>query len=90
MLDVAPITIGRNAMFGPLSLGLATLMLGPQPSLNWLAPISIGDECAGLGGTVVVAGVTIGPRTVSLRLAVTKDLPADVPAAGNPARITEP
>ncbi len=92
MLDVAPITIGRNVMFGPrVSLYTAThpLDAGVRNRVIELAkPISIGDECW-LGGNVVVnPGVTIGPRTVvASGSVVTKDLPADVLAAGNPARI---
>ena len=110
MLDVAPITIGRNVMFGPrVSLYTATHPLDAgvrNRIIEFGKPITIGDECwlggnvvvnpgvtigdeCWLGGNVVVnPGVTIGPRTVvASGSVVTKDLPADVLAAGNPARI---
>jgi maltose O-acetyltransferase len=40
------------------------------------------------GGVIVLAGVTIGETTVvGTGAVVTKDLPANVAAVGNPARV---
>lgn len=51
-------------------------------------PISIHDNVWLGGGAVVLAGVTVGENTVvGAGAVVTKDLPADVVAVGNPARV---
>jgi maltose O-acetyltransferase len=92
LLDVAPITIGNNVMFGPR----VSLLTPGHPidadvrnsGLEFGQPITIEDD-VWLGGHVVVnPGVTIGARTiVGSGAVVTKDLPADVIAVGNPARV---
>ena len=52
------------------------------------APIVIGDNVWLSGGLTVGPGVTIGPNTVvGAGAVVVKDLPADVGAVGNPARV---
>ncbi|MDP9310093.1 MAG: acyltransferase [Chloroflexota bacterium] len=52
------------------------------------APISIGDNVWLAGQTVVLKGVTIGANSVvGFRAVVTRDVPADVVVAGNPARV---
>ena len=43
------------------------------------------------GGAIVCPGVKIGPRTVvGAGSVITRDLPADVFAAGNPCRVVRP
>ena len=92
MLDVAPITIGKHVMFGPrVSLYTATHPLDAgvrNRVVEYGKPITIGDYCW-LGGNVVVnPGVTIGEGTViASGSVVTKDIPANVVAAGNPCRV---
>ena len=50
--------------------------------------ITIGDNVWLGGGVIVLAGVSIGDNTVvGAGAVVTKDLPADVVAVGNPARV---
>ncbi len=53
-------------------------------------PIVIGDNVWLGGGVIVLPGVTIGANTVvGAGAVVVRDLPADVFAVGNPARIVK-
>lgn len=92
MLDVAPITIGDNVLFGP-----RVSLLTPGHPLDAEVrnagyelgePITIGDN-VWLGGDVTVCpGVTIGANTiVGAGAVVAKDLPANSVAVGNPAHV---
>ena len=52
------------------------------------APITIGDDVWIGGGAIVCPGVSIGNNAViGAGSVVTKDIPANVVAAGNPARV---
>jgi maltose O-acetyltransferase len=52
------------------------------------APIVVGENVWLAGQTVVLTGVTIGANSViGFRAVVTRDVPPDVVAAGNPARV---
>lgn len=92
VLDVAPVTIGSRTMFGPnVQVYTATHPLNHlerSSGREYAKPISIGDD-VWIGGSVVICpGVTIGDRTViGAGSVVTKDVPADVFAAGNPCRV---
>lgn len=90
LLDGGYIRIGNNVLIGP-NCQLYT----PHHPMNYVdrrekketaSPITIGDDCW-LGGNVVVCpGVTIGERCIiAAGSVVTKDIPADSLAAGNPA-----
>ena len=94
-LDVAPITIGDDVQMGPnVQLLTATHPVAPGPRrAKWESalPITIGDNVWLGGGVVVCPGVTIGANTVvGAGAVVTRDLPADVVAVGNPARVLRP
>ncbi len=91
-LDVAPITIGDDVQIGPnVQLLTPTHPVEPEPRrAKWEAalPITIGDNVWIGGGAIVCPGVTIGDNTVvGAGSVVAKDLPADVVAVGNPARV---
>lgn len=52
------------------------------------APVIIGDDVWIGGGSIILPGVTIGSNTViGAGSVVTKDIPDDVVAAGNPCRV---
>nr|BFE77129.1 hypothetical protein GCM10020092_104300 [Actinoplanes digitatis] len=91
-LDVATVTIGDDVNIGP-NVQLLTpthpVEAGPRRD-KWEAalPITIGDNVWLGGGVIVLPGVTIGENTVvGAGSVVTRDLPANVVAVGNPARV---
>ncbi|MFJ9685283.1 sugar O-acetyltransferase [Streptomyces bacillaris] len=91
-LDVARITIGADVQIGPnVQLLTPTHPVDPEPRrAKWEAaePITIGDNVWLGGGVIVCPGVSIGKNTVvGAGAVVTKDLPANVVAVGNPARV---
>mgnify|MGYP002793558559 CR=1 FL=1 len=92
VLDVAPVRIGSRTLFGPnVQIYTATHPLDAverASGLEFAKPIVIGEDVWVGGGAVINPGVTIGDRTViGAGSVVTKDLPSDVFAAGNPCRI---
>ena len=95
LLDVAPITIGSRVLFGPnVQVYTATHPVDYRErasGLEFAKPITIGDD-VWIGGSVVICpGVTIGNRSIiGAGSVVTKDIPADVIAAGNPCRVIRP
>ncbi|WP_067437055.1 sugar O-acetyltransferase [Nocardioides jensenii] len=91
-LDVATITIGNDVQIGPnVQLLTPTHPVEPEPRREkWESaqPITIGDNVWLGGGVIVCPGVTIGENTVvGAGSVVPKDLPANVVAVGNPARV---
>ncbi|WP_461219330.1 sugar O-acetyltransferase [Lapidilactobacillus salsurivasis] len=92
MLDGAAITIGDHVLFGPrVSLYTSNHASNAQERVAgacYAKPITIGDHVWLGGGVTVNPGVTIGANTiVGSGSVVTKDLPANVIAVGNPARV---
>lgn len=91
-LDVATITIGDDVQMGPnVQLLTPTHPVEPGPRRDkWegSGPIVIGDNVWIGGGAIVLAGVTIAENTVvGAGAVVARDLPANVVAVGNPARV---
>ena len=90
-LDVMPIQIGSNVMFGP-NVQLYTAAhpidaLERRKGSEYAKPISIGNDCWIGGSAIVSPGVTIGDRCiVGAGAVVTKDIPADTIVIGNPAK----
>lgn len=92
VLDVMPVTIGSRTLFGPnVQIYTATHPMNFRnraSGLEFAKAIVIGED-AWIGGSVVICpGVTIGDRTVlGAGSVVTKDIPSDVFAAGNPCKV---
>ena len=59
--------------------------------MQYNMPVRIGNNCWLGAGVVVLPGVTIGDNTVvGAGSVVTKDLPANVVAVGNPCKVLRP
>lgn len=91
-LDVMPVTIGSNTMFGScVQIYTATHPMDWQVRAQgpeYAKPIRIGSHVWVGGGAIFCPGVAVGDRTViGAGSVVTRDIPADVFAAGNPCRI---
>lgn len=92
VLDVTLVTIGSRTLFGPnVQVYTATHPMNHKEraaGLEFAKPITIGED-VWIGGSVVICpGVTIGDRSViGAGSVVTKDIPADVFAAGNPCKV---
>lgn len=92
ILDCARVTLGDNVFIAPnvqLYTGhhpviAAERIKGPE----YASPITIGNNVWLGGGVIVCPGVTIGDNTtIGAGSIVTKDIPANVVAAGNPCRV---
>lgn len=92
ILDLAPVTIGDYAQIGPNVVistaghpfDLAERVL-PIATGN---PIVIGDNVWIGANSVILDGVTIGDRSIiGAGSIVTKDIPSDCVAVGNPCRV---
>ncbi|GAB6260910.1 sugar O-acetyltransferase [Photobacterium sp. R1] len=91
ILDVCKVTIGENAFIGPnVMISAATHPIDPLERLKTEdgAPVWIGDN-VWLGGNVsVLPGIRIGHNCViGAGSVVTKDIPDNCVAAGNPCRV---
>lgn len=92
VLDVAPVRIGSHTLFGPaVQIYTATHPMDATERRRGLesgAPITIGDDVWVGGGAIICPGVTIGDGAViGAGSVVTRDMPAGMFAAGNPARV---
>ena len=92
VLDVAPVTIGSRSMFGPnVQIYTATHPINHKERASGVEsgkPIHIGEDVWVGGSAVICPGVSIGDRTViGAGSVVTKDIPSDVFAAGNPCKV---
>lgn len=94
-LDVAPIVIGSHVLLGPrvclYTAGHPTVPEVRDTGLEFGRPITIGDSVWLGGNTVVCPGVRIGSGSViAAGSVVTRDMPPDVIAGGNPCRVLRP
>jgi maltose O-acetyltransferase len=91
VLDVCPVTVGDYTMFGPgvqILTPLHPLDAMERRMREYGKPITIGDDVWVGGGALILAGVRIGSRSViGAGSVVTRDVPDDVFAAGNPCRV---
>jgi maltose O-acetyltransferase len=95
LLDVATITIGDDVQVGPKRpVPDPDHPVAAEPrraKLEAAKPIVIGDNVWLGGGVILCPGVSIGENTVvGAGAVVTRDLPANVVAVGNPARVIRP
>ncbi len=92
ILDGAKVTIGNNVFIAP-NVGIYTAghPLDHQrrnAGLEYALPITIGNNVWIGGGVSIMPGVTIGDGAViGSGAVVTRDIPKNVVAAGNPARV---
>ena len=92
LVDDTHIFVGDNTLFGP-NVTVCTAGLPVQPELReqgyqYNAPVHIGRNCWIGAGAVILPGVTIGDNTViGAGSVVTRDIPSDVVAVGNPCRV---
>jgi maltose O-acetyltransferase len=92
VLDVAPIIIGTNVLFGPaVQIYTATHPLSAaerRQGLELGCSIKIDDDVWVGGGAIICPGVHVGARSViGAGSVVTKNIPEGVVAVGNPCRI---
>ncbi len=92
LVDDTYIYVGDYTMFGP-NVTIATAGHPILPELRekgyqYNAPVHIGKNCWLGAGVIVLPGVTIGDNVVvGAGSIVTKDLPSNVVAVGNPCRV---
>ena len=92
LVDDTHIYVGDYVMFGP-NVVVATAGHPILPELRvkqyqYNMPIRIGSNCWIGAGAIILPGVTIGDNTViGAGSVVTKDIPANVVAVGNPCRV---
>lgn len=91
VLDAAKVTIGNNVFIGPgVHIYTATHPTNAieRRTIEFAKPVFIGNDCWIGGNTVICPGVTIGDGcTIGAGSVVTKDIPANSLAVGNPAKV---
>lgn len=92
LLDVSKITIGNRTKLGPnVQIYTASHPIDYKvraTELEYGIQITIGEDVWIGGSSVICPGVQIGDRTIiGAGSVVTKDIPSDVIAAGNPCRV---
>ncbi|MBF0119700.1 MAG: sugar O-acetyltransferase [Desulfobacterales bacterium] len=91
LLDVMPIRIGSNVLFGP-NVQIYTAAhpidaMERRKGFEFAKPISIGNDCWIGGSVIITPGVTIGDRCIlGAGTVVTKDVQSDTIVVGNPAK----
>ena len=91
-MDDTHIYVGDYTMFAPnVIVATAAHPILPQlreQAYQYNAPVHIGRNCWIGAGAIILPGITIGENTVvGAGSVVTKDLPANVVAVGNPCRV---
>jgi galactoside O-acetyltransferase len=92
LVDDTHIYVGDYTLFGPnCVIATASHPIDPtlrQEAYQYNLPVHIGKNCWLGAGVLVMPGVTIGDNSViGAGSVVTKDIPANVVAVGNPCRI---
>lgn len=91
VLDVCEVRVGDFTLFGP-SVQIYTAMHPIDPvqrrSREYGTPVTIGSDVWVGGAAIICPGVTIGSRSIiGAGSVVTRNIPEDVFAAGNPCRV---
>lgn len=92
ILDVNKVKIGENVLLAPnVQIYTAAHPIDPKERLTgkeYAKPIVIGNNVWVGGGTIICPGVKIGDNvTIGAGSVVTKDVPDNVIAVGNPCRV---
>jgi maltose O-acetyltransferase len=92
ILDVMQVSIGSNVFIGPtVQIYTAMHPMAWQErasGVEYAKPVIIGSDTWIGGGAIICPGVTIGDRSViGAGSVVTRNIPEDVLAAGNPCRV---
>lgn len=95
LVDDTHIYVGDCCMFGPhvtvATAGHPVLPPLREQGLQYNAAVHIGRNCWFGAGALVMPGVTIGDNSViGAGSVVTRDIPANVVAVGNPCRVLRP
>lgn len=94
ILDEARVTIGDDCFIGP-NVSIYTACHSTDPvernsRREWAEPVTIGDNVWIGGSVTILPGVTIGNNvTIGAGSVVTKDIPDNVVAVGNPCRVVK-
>ncbi len=92
VLDVAPVSIGNDTLFGPgvhvYTASHPMSVAERRVGLEFGKAVAIGDDVWVGGGAIICPGVSVGAGAViGAGSVVTRDIPEGVFAAGNPCRI---
>lgn len=95
LVDDTDIYVGDYTMFGPnvtvATAGHPILPILREQVYQYNMPVVIGRNCWIGAGAILLPGVHIGDGTViGAGSVVTKDIPANVVAVGNPCRVLRP
>lgn len=92
VLDEAPVKIGDDCFIGP-NVSIYTACHNTNPvernsRREWAEPVTIGNNVWIGGDVTILPGVTIGDNvTIGAGSVVSRDVPSNVVAAGNPCRV---
>jgi maltose O-acetyltransferase len=92
ILDVVEVTIGDRTQIGPgvqiLTADHPRDAAGRASGLEFGRPVSIGRNVWIGGGAIILPGISIGDAAlIGAGSVVTRDVPAEATAFGNPARV---
>ena len=92
ILDEAPVHFGNDVLLAPnvciYTVNHALNAERRRAALEYARPVTIGNNVWIGGNSVILPGVTIGDNTViGAGSVVTKSIPANVIAAGNPCKV---
>ena len=95
LVDDTHIYIGSNTMLGPnVIIATAGHPIWPQlreQAYQYNMPVHIGKNCWIGAGAIILPGITVGDHVViGAGSVVTKNLPSNVVAVGNPCKILRP